>query len=200
MWGIGHSGGATMMAAADDPRPAAVILNMPFISGAMDARNFPAGLLDAAWREREAAARAGSWSPAYVRVWPDSPENARGSGEQPLLAGEQPYGFVSGGLERSEAAGTPWQNKITLQSLARLARVEPQDFARKIRQPTLYIAAAADPLTAPVDEHRRVFATMGPDAQFAMVEPDHLSTYFGEAFERSIALQLDFLRRIFGLA
>lgn len=199
IWGIGHSGGAVMIAAADDPRPAAAILNMPFISGAMDAAGFPDGLLAAAWREREAAAVAGSWQPEYVRVWPDSPENARGEGEQPLLRGEQPYGFITGGLRRSEAAGTPWENAITLQSFYHLARAEPRDFARRIRQHTLYIAAATDPLTAPVEVHRHVFATMGPNATFAVVEPNHLATYFGEPFERSVAVQLDFLRRTFNL-
>ena len=199
VWGIGHSGGASMISVADDPRPAAVILNMPFISGAMDARGFPDGLLAAAWREREAATRAGSWQPSYVRVWPDSPENARGTGEQPLLRGEQPYAFITGGLARSEAAGTPWQNKITLQSFYHLARAEPRDLARKIKQRALYIAAVEDPLTATVEDHRAVFETMGPNATFAVVEPDHLATYFGEPFERSVAVQLEFLRRVFEL-
>ena len=104
-----------MIAAADDPRLKAAILNMPFISGAQDAKAFPAGILDRAWRAREALARSELAGPLYVEVWPTSAENAHGAGPQPFLAGEIPYNFIMGGLERSNAAGTPWENKMTLQ-------------------------------------------------------------------------------------
>ena len=196
VWGIGHSGGAAMMAAADDPRLKAAILNMPFISGAMDARNFPSGIIERAWRDRELNTATSQPEVSYVRVWPDSEENARGEGEQPFLAGEVPYKFIMGGLERSRAAGTPWENRMTLQSFYHIARVEPRNHALKIHAPTLYLTAAKDPLTAPVDEHRKVFATMGPNSAFKVLEPSHLATYFGEPFERAIGVQLDFLKRV----
>jgi hypothetical protein len=34
-------------------------------------------------------------------------------------------------------------------------------------------------------EHQAVFAHTGPNAEFAIVKPDHLATYFGEPFDAS---------------
>jgi uncharacterized protein len=196
IWGIGHSGGAAMIAAADDHRLKAVILNMPFISGAQDAKTFPEGILDRAWRAREAVARSEVAGPSYVEVWPTSSENARGAGPQPFLAGEVPYNFIMGGLERSNAAGTPWENKMTLQSFYHLARVEPRDFVTKIKAPTLYLAAAEDSLTGPLEMHQAVHAQAGKNVEFKVLRPHHLATYFGEAFEAAVAAQLEFLGRV----
>lgn len=196
VWGIGHSGGAVMLSAGDDPRLKAAILNMPFMSGKIDAKAFPPGTLDRAWRDREAKTAAKDMSPTYVQVWPDSIENARGAGKQPFLAGEVPYNFIMGGLERSKAAGTPWENRMTLQSFYHIARVEPQDHAAKITCPTLYLAAAEDPLTAPLEIQRRTFERIGPNAEFKVLEPHHIATYFGEPFEKAVAVQLEFLNRV----
>src|ERR1700743_1126994 len=117
IWGIGHSGGAAMIAAASEPRVKAIILNMPFQSGAYDAQGFPAGRLDGVWKDRAAQTRSNDPKPVYVQLWPHSLENARGqSGERTFLTGEVPFKFISDAVKLSEAAGTPWENKITLQS------------------------------------------------------------------------------------
>src|ERR1700743_1355374 len=63
IWGIGHSGGATPIAAASEPRVKAVILNMPFQSGQVDAANYPAGTMDRAWKDREAHTAYGNTEP-----------------------------------------------------------------------------------------------------------------------------------------
>ena len=196
IWGIGHSGGAAMIAAADDPRLAAVILNMPFISGRIDAAKFPQGVLERAWRNRESTVVAAEPVTAYVQLWPTSLANARGEeGEKVFLAGEVPYNFIVGALERSNAAGTRWENKLSLQSLYHLARAEPRDFAPRITAPLLYIAAEEDPITAPLEAQRAVFNTVPGNGEFAIVKPHHLGTYFGDAFEAAVAVQIDFLRR-----
>lgn len=197
IWGIGHSGGAAMIAAGDDPRLAAAIFNMPFTSGALDAENFPPGILDRAWRDREAAAADPRRETAYVKLWPDSLANARGEeGERTFLAGEDPWNFISGGLERSGAAGTPWENKITLQSFYHIARAEPRDFLAKFApRPLLYLAAEVDLISGPIEVHKAVFDRAGANAEFAVVKPHHLATYFGEPFEAAIGVQLEFLRR-----
>ncbi|CAD6553481.1 hypothetical protein LMG28140_05297 [Paraburkholderia metrosideri] len=66
LWGIGHSGGAAMIAGADEPRVAAIVLNMPFQSGAYDAANFPPGLLQQVWKDREAQVASANPQPTYV--------------------------------------------------------------------------------------------------------------------------------------
>lgn len=197
IWGIGHSGGASMIAAGDDPRIKAVVLNMPFLSGALDAQGFPAGKLADAWADREATVTAVEPATSYLKAWPDSLANARGEeGEPSFLAGEPPFEFITGALERSNAAGTPWENKLSLRSLYHLSKVEPRDHISKIApRALLYIAAEQDPLTGPLEMHREVFSHTGANAEFAVVKPDHLATYFGEPFNATVAVQVEFLTR-----
>jgi hypothetical protein len=54
----------------------------------------------------------------------------------------------------------------------------------------LYLAAQEDPLTGPAESHKAVFAKAGRDAEFKILTPHHLATYFDDAFERSIGVQL----------
>jgi pimeloyl-ACP methyl ester carboxylesterase len=196
IWGIGHSGGATMIAAASEPRVKAIILNMPFQSGAYDAKGFPAGMMERVWKDRAAQTKSNDPKPAYVQLWPDSIENARGqSGERTFLTGEVPFKFISDAVKLSEAAGTPWENKITLQSFHHLAKVEPRLFVPRIApEKLLYVAAAEDPITGALAEHKAVFATARPGAEFVVVEPHHLGTYWGEDFDRAMAVQIEFLK------
>jgi len=198
IWGIGHSGGAAMMAAGDDPRVKVAVLHMPFVSGALDASNFPPGMLDRAWRDREAVVANPNRETAYVTLWPDSLENARGEkGERTFLTGEDAWNFISGGLKRSGPAGTPWENRITLQSFYHIARVEPRDFIGRIApRPLLYLAAEVDLISGPLKLHEEVFAKAGANAEFKVLRPHHLATYFGEPFEENVAVQLEFLERV----
>lgn len=199
IWGIGHSGGAALIAAGNnDPRIKVAIIHMPFMSGAMDAAKFPAGLLDKAWDERHVAASEENHKPEYIKLWPHSLDNALGQdGPQTFLTGKEAWEFISGGLERSGAAGTPWENKMTLQSFYHISKAEPRNYiARVAPRPMLYIAAEEDPITAPLEEHKKVFANAGANAEFTVLKPHHLGTYFGEAFEANVAVQLEFLNRV----
>src|SRR5262245_20887664 len=172
-----------MIAAASEPRVKAIILNMPFQSGAYDAKGFPAGLLENVWQDREKQTRSGDPKPTYVKLWPDSLANARGEeGERAFLTGEVVWNFISGGVKRSQAAGTPWENKFTLQSFYHLARVEPRLYLPFIApEKLLYIAAEQDPVTGTLETHRANLATVRPGAEFAVVKPDHLATRVPEA-------------------
>jgi hypothetical protein len=125
IWGVGHSGGASMIAPADDLRIKVAILNMPYTSGQRDTAGFPAGGLDEAWKSREEQSRNPKQEQAYIPVWDDSLDQSKATGEAALsrdgrtvwLHGEEAYNFISGGIARSNKAGTAWENKITLQSL-----------------------------------------------------------------------------------
>jgi predicted acyl esterase len=167
IWGIGHSGGASMIASGDDPRIRVTILNMPFTSGKRDAKDFPPGGLEEALQEREEKAANPGNPQSYIPVWDDSLEQAKASGKRALskcgrivwMHGEAPYKFISDGMKRSKDAGTPWENKITLQSLYYISRVEPEDHIHKIAPRSfLYLAASSDVLTGPPENHKRVFA------------------------------------------
>ncbi len=199
VWGIGHSGAAVMIAAGSgNPRIKVAVIHMPVMSGAIDAAKFPAGVLERAWKDREAAVATGYTAPSYVQLWPHSLANANGEdGERTFLTSEAAWNFYQGALELSNAAGTPWENKITLQSFHLIARSEPRNYIAAIApRPMLYIAAEEDPITATVEQHKQTFALAGENAEFTVIKPDHLNSYFGEAFEANIAVQLEFLQRV----
>ena len=203
IWGIGHSGGASMIAAGDDPRIKVTILNMPFTSGKRDAMDFPPEGLEEALQEREDQTATLGKPQSYIPVWDDSLEQAKASGKRALskggrvvwLHGEEPYKFISGGVKRSRDAGTTWENKITLQSLYYINKVEPEDHIHKIAPRSfLYLAASSDILTGPLENHKRVFArASNPNAVFVSLDDDHIGNYFRN-FQQSIQAQIEYLK------
>lgn len=72
IWGIGHSGGASLIATANDPRLKAVLAVMPCTSGKLDAAAFPPGTLEKAFSDRETKTQNDSSVPTYVQLWPAS--------------------------------------------------------------------------------------------------------------------------------
>jgi uncharacterized protein len=123
IWGIGHSAGASIISAADDPVMKAAILVMPWLSGRRDQSNFPDGLLERAWEERRQRCKQHDLPVRYIKPWDDTINEARASVRNDiLLHGELPYEFNKGAVELSRAAGTPWTNEMTLQSLHFIAR------------------------------------------------------------------------------
>ena len=190
-----------MIAAGDDPRIKAAIFNMPFTSGAKDATSFPRGGLEAALRDRELNTSASKVHRTYIPVWDDSLEQAKSeaglnsTGETAWLHGEGLYAFITGGIARSRTAGTRWENRITVQSLYHIHRVQPEDHIHKITAPRsfLYMAAATDMLTGELENHKRVFAkSKNPNARFLETGKDHADNYFGN-WEHSVQAQLRYL-------
>jgi fermentation-respiration switch protein FrsA (DUF1100 family) len=196
IWGIGHSGGASMIAAGDDPNIKAVVLIMPFVSGSWDAQNFPAELTEKLWEERKEASAAGrAWKPTYVKVWDESLEEAQGPRNDILLHSPAAFEFYAGAKQRSDAAGTPWENRLRLDSLYRIAKVEPRDHIHKIApRPLLYIAATTDPLSGPYEAQMATFERAGEPKTFVTLEDDHISNYFRN-FEANITAQIEFLQK-----
>lgn len=197
IWGIGHSGGACMIAAGDDPHIRAVILVMPFFSGAYDKNNFPGGMMDRVWTERRRLVTNTTTNREYVQVWDDSAEDAalaeRG---QTLLHAPAAYEFISGAVELSNKAGTPWDNRILLQSLYSIAKVEPQDHIRKIApRPLLYLAAKKDEVSGPIELERAAFERAGEPKQFVELEDLHLQNYKGKLFDINVNAQIEFLKK-----
>ena len=199
IWGIGHSGGASMIA-GNDPRLSVVVLVMPMTSGALDAKGFPEGVLENAWNDREDTTRAltsgKSHSPGYVPIWPDSLEQAKGRGRQTMISGEQAFDFITKARERSDKAGNAFVNKLSLQSFYHLSNVEPSGFIHKISpRRLLYLAAVQDPLSGPLENQRRVFEMAGEPKEFVVLNDHHIANYFGLSFEENVGKQIEFLKK-----
>jgi predicted acyl esterase len=196
IWGIGHSGGASCIAAGDDPYVKAVILVMPFFSGAYDSTNWPAGIMNRVYAERERLTKDPNGTREYVQVWNNSDTEAAGERGDILLHGEVPWHFASGARQLSDKAGTPWENRLALQSLYHIAKVEPQDLIHKISpRPLLYLAATIDPISGPLELEKAAFERAKEPKQFVQLQSDHLSNYKTPAFEVNLQVQIDFLKK-----
>ena len=196
IWGIGHSAGASTIAAGDDPYIKAVILVMPFFSGAFDATNWPAGLLQRAYAEREQLVRAPAAEMQYIQVWNNSDAEAAGERGDILLHGKVPWEFSRDARQLSDQAGTPWENWLALQSLYHISKVEPQDHIHKIApRPMLYLAATVDQISGPLELMRAAFENAKEPKLFEQLQSDHLSNYKADAFEANVKLQIEFLQK-----
>ena len=184
-----------MIAAGDDPNIKAVILVMPLLSGAADAAKFVVGSLDKAWEERKAVClRKSTLATQYVQPWDESENEAAADRGSVLLHGPAAYGFSAGARKLSDAAGTPWQNELSLSSLYYISRCEPKDHIHKISpKPLLHLAAIEDPLSGPPEDQREVFEKAGVPKKFVLLENNHIANYF-EGFERNVEAQIAFLK------
>ena len=197
IWGIGHSGGASIIAGGSDPNIKLVVAVMPFLSGRLDASSFPAGMLERAWHERKAIA-SGSKAPTdleYVQPWNNSENEAAGERGEVLLHGKEPYGFIRGAVAMSDKEGTPHQNRLTLQSVYDITRIEPIDFIYKISpKPLLHLAATEDPLSGPLELQKKAFELAREPKEFVLLEDNHLQNY-SRNFEQTIGAQIAFLKK-----
>ena len=185
-----------MIAAGDDPHVKAVVLVMPFISGAIDVKSYPAGIIDQAWKEREMRCKDPNFPPSYIPVWDDNGRQAAGERGQIFLHGPKPFEFIDGAQQRSAAAKTPWTNELSLESFYQISVTEPRDHIRKISpRPMLYLAATTDPLSGPFEEQKKVFEMAGGPKEFVILDDHHINNYFDSSFEKNIKAQIDFLQR-----
>lgn len=196
IWGIGHSGGASMIAAGDDPHIKAAILVMPFISGAWDSINWPAGIMDRVHAERERRTKNPDAELEYIPAWDKSEAQAAGERGDIVIHGEVPWGFSHGARQLSDAADTPWENRLSLESLHHISKVEPQDHIHKISpRPMLHLAATIDPLSGPLEAQKAAFERAKEPKQFVELKSDHLANYNSSLFDVNVQAQIDFLSK-----
>ncbi|KAF2729388.1 alpha/beta-hydrolase [Polyplosphaeria fusca] len=191
IWGIGHSGGMSIIAAALDPRIAAALILMPFTSGSSDsAAVFP---LSRVWQNRVAQ------KTAYVKIWPDSREEALADPPTLLLPGEQAWNFIEGARDMTRRArGEEFLNQLSLQSFYHIAKCEPREFVHLLKgKPLLYLVAETDALTGPVDMHREVFERGGEwvGKEWVVMKDHHLLTYVGDTLVDNVRAQIEFVKK-----
>jgi pimeloyl-ACP methyl ester carboxylesterase len=102
------------------------------------------------------------------------------------------------GYQRLVPAGSVWQEDVPARILLTILGYRPIRAARRIQAPVLIIAAAHDSLI-PLGAIRKIAAGIS-HCQLEVLPVGHFDLYQGPWFERSIALQLTFIRRHLGLA
>ncbi|PZS17644.1 MAG: alpha/beta hydrolase [Pseudonocardiales bacterium] len=193
LWGTSYSGGHVVAVAARDRRVAAVIsqgaamdglaiLRAPRAAGRRPTTASKAkarAMLGAAARDvgRALTARA----PVAVPVFGES-------GTLALMA-------TAGGMASIRAIlGPTWRNEMCARGILRIAANRPVTVARKLTCPILLVVAERDEI-APAESVREVARRVGARAQVQSFDCGHFDIYAGPIFDKSVAAQVDFLRR-----
>lgn len=187
IWGTSYSGGHVVQLAAEDERIAAAISQTPFSTGisALAAtspkeslRLTAAGLLDGL------AALTGS-EPHRI---PIVAKPGRGG------AMTQP-GSYEGYMALFDDSDAELRNEFCARAALTLANYSPAHKAPKVACPLLVLVMADDAVT-PAEGARRM-AERAPRGELIDYGPGagHFAIYVGEAFERTIVDQIEFLQR-----
>jgi pimeloyl-ACP methyl ester carboxylesterase len=188
LWGTSLSGGHALVTAARLPGIAAVVAQVPHVDGLASALRYPLRLLPGAtWRAlRDLAAAALGREPVRVPI-------IGRAGVRCLAAPDCYDGYL-----RLIPPGTVWQETVPARILLAILVYRPVRVVRRIRAPVLIIAAEQDTLI-PLTATRRTAARIAR-CQFELLPVGHFDLFEGPWFERSIALQIAFLRQHLGLA
>ena len=177
-WGPGHGAGIAMPLAAVDKRVKAAVFALPFISGVVDSEKFPKGAYDRAVQERieRVANRNFNKDPIYHPIFADTVEEAKEKPWGTVIGAPQAVPFHAGAKSLSDAAATPWDNKITIQSLFIQRRWEPTALLPQVTIPTLYITARQDEFTEH-KHHMEAYEKMGGLKQLLIMENENLESF-----------------------
>lgn len=183
LWGSSFSGGHVLQTAAEDGNVAAVIAQVPHVSGLASVSKVP---LSSLVKLSVAALRdvAGSLvgKPYYSRI-------VGRPGELAAMSTPEAWdGYMALFPE-----GVRWENKVLSRIFLELPLYSPGRFARRVKAPTLVVAGRQDSVTPPKAAQRA--AAKLPQGEFELLESNHFQPYVEEMFEKNIGLQLGFLKR-----
>jgi uncharacterized protein len=189
LWGTSFSGGHVLAVAARDPRVAAVISQVPFMSGlATVATAGPRdGLRLAAAGLRDALGAVAGRPSHYVPI----------VGQPGELAAMTAPG-AEAGCRALFPPGFPWRNEVAARIFLATGFYMPGRRAPHVRCPLLVQVADGDSTTPSAPAMRA--ARRAPRGELRRYPGDHFDIYLGEPFERAVADQLDFLERALGPA
>lgn len=188
LWGSSYSGGHVIPVAATDGRVAglisqgaamdglAALLTMRSESGTGKA----AALTGAGLRDLAAAARRRP--PVTVPI--HGPVGSEAVISSP--GADEGYAAIT---------GPTFRNEMLARGVLRIMTNRPVTSAAKVSCPALLVAAEQDNV-APVSAVHEVARRMGDRAELLSLECGHFDIYVGAWFEKSVAAQVDFLRRV----
>lgn len=184
LWGTSFSGGHVQDIAAEDPRVAAVIAQVPFADGL---RNLPRLGIAASLRLTAAGLRD------QVRALMGRPPQMLASVGPPGSLAVMTTPDAEPGFRAIDPPGSSWRNEAAARVALRVASYRPGRRAGAIRCPILYALAEADEITPP--DLALAAAQRAPQAEVRRYPGGHFDLYTGAGFERVVADQIAFLRR-----
>ncbi|KAF4501838.1 kda in trax-fino intergenic region [Fusarium agapanthi] len=187
------SGGNVVEAEALNNNIAAVIPQVPFLSGdglSRASRQPPATLI----MERGNAVATGK--PTMIPTYPELRNGAVHDNPGAVLAGPSAAKFIEEMVRR----GYSWAEAATAQSVANCSLSEPLAYIHRISPTSLLtIVADNDTITDTRSQFEAFEKALQPKKLLIMKGEDHFSVYFGEAFEKNVGGQIDFLKETFSI-
>ena len=188
LWGTSFSGGHVVEVAASDPEVAAVVSQAPFLDGLVTLRALPGGVLarltraglDDEWRRLRGRERR------LVRV-----VGPPGSLAAMTTPDAEP------GYRALVPADSSWRNEVAAGIALRVGAYRPVRAAARVECPLLVCVCDRDLITPPGPAWR--VARAAPRGEIRRYPLGHFDIYFGAAFERTVADQLEFLGRQLGV-
>lgn len=190
-WGSSMGGGVVLLAAAMDKRIAAVVAQVPFVSGEGVAPAF-APLLPRIYSDRRKL-KAGQ-SPSLVPIFASSSQAAQTYDLEIVIHDKNLVPF----LKCLEERNLPWNPNVTAQTCLNLIGFEPKAFIHRIAPTPVLVVVADDDVPAQTSHQLSTYAAAREPKQIIILQKSgHFDPYFGEAFEKNIAAQLKFLEQVF---
>jgi fermentation-respiration switch protein FrsA (DUF1100 family) len=188
LWGSSLSGGHVVALAAEDPRIAAVVAQVPWFGDARTAGQKLRQLLQVSTIKLVTAGirdalRGARGRPPYLVPIVGEP------GQTALFTGPE----VREALEAKGLEGSLWRNEFAPRFVFALPRYRPGRVANRLEMPLLVCAADGDRET-PADFAARV-VERAPRGELRRYPANHFEMYHGEMLRRVIADQLEFLER-----
>jgi fermentation-respiration switch protein FrsA (DUF1100 family) len=184
VWGSSFSGGHVMATAARDHGIAAVIAQVPFCDGVRTVPTLGAGKVARLTIEglRDAAGALMGGAPHMVAT-----VGPPGSLAVMSTPDAEP------GARAMDPAGSSWRNEVAARIALTIALYRPGRATGRITCPLLVQVADEDAITPPQLAVRAAeHAALGELRRYPI---GHFDIYLGEAFERAVSDQLDFLER-----
>jgi len=183
-WGSSFGGGHAIATAADDPRLAAAIAQCPFTDGLASTLVMnPLAILKISGRAiADVASSVVGRSPVYAAT-------AGKPGSSAFMTAPD----VEPGYLTLVPDGAPFVNEIAGRLVFHIMQERPGRKAKKIVSPILFCICDPDSV-APAGPTRK-YAAQAPKGEVKIYQDGHFGIYVGEAFERVVKDQLDFLSR-----
>ncbi len=185
LWGSSFGGGHVIVAAARDQKVAAVISQCPFTDG------IASGLASNTWTSAKLSGRAlGDLAGSVIGRPPLMVNTAGRPGTTALMTSPDSY---DGYLALAPDADETFHNRVAARVALQIVRHRPGRRAKNVRCPILFVVCETDSV-APATATLR-YARTAPHGEIKTYDAGHFEIYLGEAFERVVGDQIEFLTR-----
>ncbi|RFN48882.1 hypothetical protein FIE12Z_6937 [Fusarium flagelliforme] len=185
-WGSSMSGGNAICAAVMNKSIAALVVQVPFVSGEAISR-LPGPPADLFISNRHAG------SEARVPVWPKSAEEVLNGSFKGVLKDVGAIPFI----EETTRRGMKHTETCTLQSLSNITLHEPMAYIHRISPTPMLMVVGDRDVTIPTHLQLEAYEkALQPKTLKIVKGAGHFEPYYGPSFEENIAAQVEFLKTV----